>query len=147
MDLTTAWPLRTSIVPTPVAGFTISFCSTDGVDVMVRGASLKSVTTTTSVDPASCSARYRRRDLNNMFALIPSSRASFETETAYSTQNEHPIHTKSNADSTAKRTRIPRHREQTGGSDAGALPFYSVSVVAVNELLVLRIDSPSSVRR
>jgi hypothetical protein len=52
-----------------------------------------------------------------------------------------------NRDSTAKRTRIPRHREQTERSDAGPLPFYSDCGLAVNRLRVLRSDSPASVMR
>jgi hypothetical protein len=51
---------------------------------------------------------------------------------AYSTQIEQPFHGKANADSTAKRTAIPCHREQTGCSDAGVLPFYSECDFAVN---------------
>jgi hypothetical protein len=66
---------------------------------------------------------------------------------AYSTQREQPFHGKVNRDSTAKRTRIPRHREQTERSDAGPLPFYSDCGFAVNRLRVLRSDSPASVMR
>lgn len=66
---------------------------------------------------------------------------------AYSTQREHPFQGKVNRDSTAKRTRIPRHREQTERSDAGPLPFYSDCGFAVNRLRVLRSDSPASVMR
>ncbi|MGV7245856.1 hypothetical protein ACRXB1_29705, partial [Caballeronia sp. M23-90] len=40
---------------------------------------------------------------------------------AYSTQSEWPFHGKVNRDSKAKRTGIPRHREQTERSDAGPL--------------------------
>ncbi|QIE29458.1 Integrase core domain protein (plasmid) [Caballeronia sp. SBC1] len=66
---------------------------------------------------------------------------------AYSTQRERPFLGKVNRDSTAKRTRIPRHREQTERSDAGPLPFYSDCGFAVNRLRVLRSDSPASVMR
>ncbi len=66
---------------------------------------------------------------------------------AYSTQREQPFQGKVNRDSTAKRTRIPRHREQTERSDAGPLPFYSDCGFAVNRLRVLRSDSPASVMR
>ncbi|WP_230948853.1 hypothetical protein [Burkholderia vietnamiensis] len=66
---------------------------------------------------------------------------------AYSTQREQPFQCKVNRDSTAKRTRIPRHREQTERSDAGPLPFYSDCGFAVNRLRVLRSDSPASVMR
>ena len=68
-------------------------------------------------------------------------------QAAYSTQREQPFQGKVNRDSTAKRTRIPRHREQTERSDAGPLPFYSDCGFAVNRLRVLRSDSPASVMR
>jgi hypothetical protein len=42
---------------------------------------------------------------------------------AYSTQREQPFHVKVNRNSTAKRTRIPRHREQAERSDAGPCLF------------------------
>src|ERR1700744_578316 len=80
--LITARPMRISIVPPGDAGFISGACGTPEDDATTCvSASLSSATGRRLVDGACCSARYRRRQLYNMFALMPFSRASLATET------------------------------------------------------------------
>ena len=68
-----------------------------------------------------CDEAHFGRLFKKRFGKSPSAwRVQSKNAVEYSTQKKQPFHSNANADFTAKRTRIPQHREQTGHSEAGS---------------------------